>query len=119
MKHNTSKKTISVISAAALSKSGFEDGTKLLLITSLGLIKGSLVDTKNKNDCQINTVWENLIETETTILNKYEIDKKDLSSDSGKIFMKDIEITTTSNVKFNLPYMIVFTDQILGFSFSN
>jgi hypothetical protein len=87
---------------------------KLLLVTSLGIITGKPIDLSNEEDKNYSDIWKNTNEKADALKSKY----SKVRSDGARIFLKDVELLVGNNSKVNIPYLIIFTDQILGMSIS-
>lgn len=94
---------------------------KIVIITSLGIITGRFPTDEEVEDVNnSNAIFSKL---STTIVNDYknelslsETDK--LPGDEGFLYLVDVEIKSPGN-SYNLPFMIVFYDQIIGISIGN
>jgi hypothetical protein len=87
---------------------------KLLLVTSLGVMTGKPINLSSEEDKNHTEIWKSINEKADGLKSKY----SKVRTDGARIFLKDVELLVGNSAKVNIPYLIVFTDQILGVSVS-
>lgn len=114
MNKEISNKALHIFSVAT----SLETNQKLLLVTSLGIITGKPINSSNEEDKNYHDIWKQLNQKSDELKSSYYNNAPKVKSDGARIFLKDVEILTGSNSKINIPYLVVFTDQVIGISIS-
>lgn len=123
MNHASLKKSMIIAMASIPEVEGFETNN-LILTTPAGLICGKLISEDETTDSnKMNNLMAKVCNNFTE---KYLKDISDSDSEpiiegnDGYLFLQDVTIrSTSSNATSNLPFMIVFYDQIIGVSIGN
>lgn len=94
---------------------------KLLIFTAFGIVSGTYQAPKEfKKDESPKEIFEVVSYTYKQVLeNSYEAEPNAKTNFCRSIVLKDVTITTSSNIKFNMPFIELFDDQIIGVTLGN
>lgn len=95
------------------------ENNNLILTTPAGIICGKLISEEEVQDgTSIQSAFAKLcVSVKEDYFKETSSEKTDVSDNDGYIFLKDVKIKSTStNMVTNVPFMIVFYDQIIGVS---
>ena len=106
-----SLKKETIVSFACLSDEKDLGNNKLVLVTTAGVITGTLAKSENF-----------LSKAVDHIIDQYRqdngLDEKPLNGNDGLLSLEDVTIMSGSKT-FNIPFLTVFYDQIIGVSIGN
>ena len=112
------KKSIIIAMSTVPEVEGLENND-VILITSAGNICGKLIPVEEiENKTSYNAVFANLCnQVKEDYLKENPSAKSSLSGNDGYLILTDVKIkSTSSNTTTQLPFLVVFYDQIIGVS---
>ena len=89
---------------------------KLVLVTAFGNIVGKPLNDKDLEHTDDN---KNFLPIMVELFSKEYLKDKTADGNDGYIILKDVKITSPSNTTTNLPFLVVFYDQIIGVTIGN
>lgn len=117
IKLNTYGQSINLINDKKLSNAD----NKLLVLTAFGIVSGTyqVLEDLKEND-EPKEIYELITHTYKQILKETYKNEPDVKTNFCRsIVLKDVTIITSSKIKFNMPFIELFDDQIIGVTLGN